>query len=128
VERTQSIKSIQKANYEEYIVLSVIMTYKGEVLNMKTLLILLLLTSNAFAWDWNSSASNWNNSSSNWNNSESNWKNSSSNWENNASNANRSNSIFNTEGQSIGYTVPKEDGGTNIFSNDGKRIGYTPAD
>jgi len=97
---------------------------------MRCILIgLMFLSVDAFAldWNWNTSPNNWNNSKNNYENSENNYNNSPNNWENSVNNPDRR-SICNEEGNSIGYVVPKEDGGANIFNNEGKRIGFTPAE
>ena len=53
-----------------------------------------------------------------------NYKNSPYNYNNSIYNSRRS-SFYDSDGNSIGYLVPKEDGGINIYSNQGHRIGYT---
>jgi hypothetical protein len=88
----------------------------------------MFLSVNAFAEGWNTNPNNWKNNESNWENSGSNWNNSPQNWDNSPKNPYRENALYNEDGKSIGYVVPKEDGGSNIFTNEGKRIGFTPAE
>lgn len=75
---------------------------------------------------WNSPG-NYENSANNYENSTQNWKNSPNNYENSIHNRDRK-SIFDESGNSIGYVVPKSNGGSNIFTNEGKRIGYEAPD
>lgn len=74
---------------------------------------------------WEGSPQNWNNSQNNWENSPNNWKNSPNNWENSPQNFNRSNGVYDNNGNAIGYTVQKESGGANFFSSRGGRVGYS---
>jgi len=76
--------------------------------------------------DWESSPYNWKNSPINWENSPTNWRNSPSNYKNSRMNPNRQ-GVYDTDGRSSGYTVPRSDGGVNIFSDDGERVGYIPS-
>ena len=76
--------------------------------------------------NWRNSPDNWQNNSQNWENSSQNWKNNPQNWQNNPGNFNSSNGIYDSNGNRIGYSVPKANGGVNYFNNDGSRRGYAP--
>jgi hypothetical protein len=80
----------------------------------------------AVAQDWGSSPNNWDNSVNNWENSPNNWKNSPGNWENSPNRWGNERLIYDNDGDSIGYAVPKEEGGVNIYNFDGNRRGYVP--
>lgn len=84
-------------------------------------------TFDAGSMDYKNSPLNYENSSLNYENSELNWKNSSMNWDNSTMNSKRK-SVYDEDGDSVGYVVEKDNGGSNIFSNSGKRIGYVPED
>lgn len=81
--------------------------------------------------NWKNSSANWENNQANWKNNAKNWKNDPANWENNPANwKNNPNNqarrdFIDSNGRTIGYVVPQEDGGLNVFSNEGKRMLYT---
>jgi hypothetical protein len=76
--------------------------------------------------NWRNSSDNWQNDSQNWQNSSQNWKNSPQNWQNSGNNYNSANTIYESNGNRIGYSVPSANGGANYFNNDGSRRGYQP--
>jgi hypothetical protein len=76
--------------------------------------------------NWQNSPDNWQNSSQNWQNRSDNWKNNPQNWENSGNNYNNANGIYDSNGNRIGYSVPRPDGGVNYFNSDGSRRAYQP--
>ncbi len=90
------------------------------------LFVLGVLDRKACAASWDSSPNNWENSSSNWSNSSSRWENSSSNWENSPNRWGNDRTIYESDGEAVGYAVPQADGGTNLYGLDGDREGFTP--
>jgi hypothetical protein len=76
--------------------------------------------------NWQNSLNNWENNPQNWENSPQNWKNSPQNWENNPNNYGSINGIYDSDGNRIGYVVPKANGGVNYFNNNGARRAYQP--
>ena len=78
-------------------------------------------------YDWQSNPNNWNNSESNWENSGDNWKNSPNNWNNSPNKWGNERIIRDSNGNAVGYAVPKKDGGVNYYDFNGKRKGYQPA-
>lgn len=81
----------------------------------------------ASSWKYENSPLNYKNSTFNYENSELNWKNSPMNYDNSSWNPKRK-SVYNEDGESVGYKVYKKDGGANYFNNKGKRIGYETKD
>jgi hypothetical protein len=74
--------------------------------------------------NWNNNPNNWQNSSANFQNTPQDWRNSPQNWDNSAQNYNNKNGIYDRNGNRIGYSVPRADGGVNFFDNNGRRFGY----
>jgi hypothetical protein len=75
--------------------------------------------------NWRNSPDNWQNSARNWQNSAQDWQNSPQNWQNSGANYNNANGIYDSNGNRLGYVVPRGDkGGLNYFNNDGTRSGY----
>lgn len=97
-------------------------------MNVKTLVVAvsLALPATAGAQDWNSSPDNWDNSPQNWDNSPHNWKNSPDNWDNSPNRWGNERIVRDSDGNPIGYAVPKTDGGVNYFDFEGGRRSYTP--
>ena len=89
---------------------------------------MIFMSQNVWASNWEDSSSNWKNSENNWKNSPNNWKNSPHNWKNSPYNSNRKNTMYDENGNSIGYTTKKAGGGVNIYKNSGKRIGYSTSE
>ena len=78
----------------------------------------LTLSASAVAQNWNTSPYNWDNSSYNWDNSPYNWNNSSYNYS-------RQNGIYDSSGNSVGYSTRSPSGTVNFYTNDGTRYGYS---
>jgi hypothetical protein len=76
--------------------------------------------------NWKNSPDNWQNNSQNWQNNSDNWKNNPQNWKNSGDNYNNTNGIYDSNGNRVGYSVPRSDGGVNYFNSDGSRKGYQP--
>jgi hypothetical protein len=75
--------------------------------------------------NWRNSPDNWQNSARNWQNSAQDWQNSPQNWQNSGANYNNANGIYDSNGNRLGYVVPRGDkGGLNYFNNNGTRNGY----
>jgi hypothetical protein len=75
--------------------------------------------------NWRNSPDNWQNNARNWQNSSQDWQNSPQNWQNSSQNYNNANSIYDSNGNRLGYAVPRDDkGGVNYFNNNGNRTGY----
>ena len=91
-----------------------------------TLLILSGVQSRALAYTaWENSPNNWNNSPNNFQNSQYNYENSPYNWKNSPNNP-HGNIIYDSNGNSQGYAVPKSNGsGVNMFDADGNPKGYS---
>jgi hypothetical protein len=100
---------------------------------MKTHLIFFILalsSGSCFAqgsYNWNDSPFNFQNSEYNYNNNSYNYNNSPYNFNNSPYNFNATNSIYDNNGNRIGYETQAPSGVTNIFDNNGNRIGYSPA-
>ena len=75
-------------------------------------------------YNYNNSAYNHKNSEYNYENSTYNYKNSPYNHKNSYFNPSRT-EIVDSDGNSVGYAVPKKGGGYNLFDNDGNRTGYS---
>lgn len=93
---------------------------------MKYIIIaILLIAGPVFAGSYDNSPYNYNNSEYNYQNSEYNPKNSPYNYDNSAYNPSSTNSIYDSDGDRVGYTTEKAGGGYNYYSEDGDRIGYS---
>ena len=91
-------------------------------------ILVLTLAAPAYAQsNWEGSPNNWQNSESNWENSSSNWKNSPNNWDNSPNNYGNERIIRDSNGNAVGYAVPKKDGCVNYYDFSGNRKGYQPA-
>jgi hypothetical protein len=77
--------------------------------------------------NWRNSPDNWQNNPQNWQNKPQQWQNSPDNWQNSADNYNNANGIYDSNGNRLGYAVPRPDGGANYFNNNGDRTGYQPS-
>ena len=56
-----------------------------------------------------------------------NWDNSPLNYQNSPLNYNSTNSVYDNNGNRIGYQTQSPSGVTNVFDNNGNRIGYSPS-
>ncbi len=94
---------------------------------MKILLLLLILSSAAYAYDpLSGSPYNIDNNMYNPENSSLNPENSPLNPENSTLNPYSERIIRDPNGNPTGYAVPKDNGGVNFFDNNGNRTGYLP--
>lgn len=97
----------------------------GLLVAIAILCFMLLMSSQACAQtSWENNPLNYRNSPYNFDNSQYNYKNSQYNWDNSPYNLDSKTSIYNNQGNRIGYEVENAQGTRNIYDNNGNRIGY----